>query len=111
MLSLTECLVCEVIIPNKKKNVAVVFRSLSQSTTEFESFLSGFEDLLCNALYSKSQFTVILGDFSAGSPTWWSKDITSLSGTQINSLTRTHGFKEMISDLTHILPHVNLVCM
>ena len=52
--SLTECLVFEVTIQNKKGFVAVVFRSPSQSTSEFESFLSGLEDLLDNALCSKS---------------------------------------------------------
>ena len=102
--SLTECLVCEVTIQNKKGYVAVVYRSPSQSTSEFESFLSGLEDLLSNALCSKSQFTVVLGDFNARSPAWWSEDITTLHGTQIDSLTTTHGFKQIISDPTHILP-------
>ena len=40
--SLTEYLVCEVTIQNKKGYVAVVYRSPSQSTSEFESFLSDF---------------------------------------------------------------------
>ena len=91
--SLTEYLVCEVTIQNKKGYVAVVYRSPSQSTSEFESFLSGLEDLLSNALCSKSQFTVVLGDFNARSPAWWSEDITTLHGTQIDSLTTMHGFK------------------
>ena len=102
--SLTECLVCEVTIQNKKGYVAVVYRSPSQSTSEFESFLSGLEDLLSNALCSKSQFTVVLGDLNARSPAWWSEDITTLHGTQIDSLTTMHGFKQIISDPTHILP-------
>ena len=89
-----------------------MFRSPSQSTTEFDSFLSGFEDLLCNALCSKSHFSVILGYFNARSPTWWSKDIATLSGTQISSLTTTHGFKQIISDLTHKFSmHVNLLML
>ena len=54
---LTECLICEVTV----QNVAVVYRSPSQSTSEFEYFLSGLEDLLSNILCSKSQFTIILG--------------------------------------------------
>ena len=43
---LTKCLVCEVTMQNKKRYVAVVYRSPSQTTSEFESFLSGLEDLL-----------------------------------------------------------------
>ena len=102
--SLPECLVCEVMIQNKKGYVAVAYRSTSQSTSELESFLSGLEYLLSNALCSKSQFTVVLGDLNTRSPTWWSKDITTLHGTQVDSLTTTHGFKQIISDPTHILP-------
>ena len=102
--SLAECLVCEVTIQNKKGYVHVVYRSPSQSTSEFVSFLSGLEDLISNTLCLKSQFTVVLGDLNARSPAWWSEDITTLHGTQIDSLTTTHGFKEIISDTTHILP-------
>ena len=82
-----------------------MYRSPSQSTSEFESFLSGLEDLLSNALWSKSQFNVVLGDFNAKSPAWWSEDINTLNGTQIDSLPTTHVFKQIISDPTHILPN------
>ena len=104
--SLPECLVCEVTIQNKKGYVAVMYRSSSQSSIEFESFLSGFEDILSSILFSKSQFTVILGDFNARPSTWWSNDITNINGTLIDSLTTTHGFKQLISDATHILPQL-----
>ena len=57
--SLTECLVCEVTIQSKKGYVAIVYRSPSQSTSEFESFLSRLEDLLSNALSSKSRFNSV----------------------------------------------------
>ena len=54
--------------------------------------------------FSKSRFAVILVDFNARSSTWWSKDIPNINGTLIDSLTTTHGFKQLISDATHILP-------
>ena len=101
--SLPECLVCEVTIQNKKGYVDVMYWSPSQSSIEFESFLSGFEDMLSSVIFSKSQFTVILGDFNARSSTWWSNDNTNLNGTLIDSLTTTHGFKQLISDATHII--------
>ena len=102
--SLPECLVCEATIQNKNGYVAAMYQSSSESSIEFESFLSGFEDMLSSILFSKSQFTVILGDFNARLSTWWSNDITNLNGTLIDSLTTTHGFKQLISDATHILP-------
>ena len=107
---LPECLVCEVIIQNKKGYVAVMYRSPSQSSIEFESFLSGFEDMLSSILFSKSQFTVILGDFNAKSSTWWSNDITNPSGTPIDSLMTTHGFEQLIPDATCVLPQ-SLSCI
>ena len=81
-----------------------MYRSPSQSSIEFESFLSCFEDMLSSVLLSKSQFTVILGDFNARSSTWWSNDITNINGTLTESLTTTYGFKHLISHATHILP-------
>ena len=91
-------------IQNKKGYVAVLYRSPSQSTSEFESFFSGLEDLLSNELFSKSQFFVVLGDLNARSPKWWSEDIITFHHTEIDSLTTTHGFKQLIADPTHILP-------
>ena len=108
--SLPECLVCELTIQNKKGYVAVMYKSPSQSSIEFESFLSGFEDMLSSVLFSKSQFTVILGDFNARSSSCWSNDITNPNSNLIDSLTTTHGFKQLISDATHILPQ-SLSCI
>ena len=79
-----------------------MYRSIKRSS-KFESFFSGFKDMLSSILFSKSQFTVILGDFNARSATWWPNDITNINGTIIIFLTRTHGFKLLISDATHIL--------
>ena len=79
-------------------------RSPNQGSMEFESFLSGFEDMLSSVLFSKSQFTVILSDFNARSLIWWSHDINNLNGTLIDSLTTANSFKQLISDATHILP-------
>ena len=81
-----------------------MYRSPSQSSTEFESFLSGFEDMLSSVLFSKSRFTVVLGDFNARPSTWSPNDITILTGTLIDSLTTTHGFKQLIFNATHMLP-------
>ena len=44
--SLPEYLVCVATTQNKKGYAAVIYRSPSQSSIEFESFLSGFEDML-----------------------------------------------------------------
>ena len=80
-----------------------MYRSPSQISIKFRSFLSGFEDMLSSVLLSKFQFTVILGDFNARSLTWWSNNIANLNGALIDLLTTAHGFKQLISDATHII--------
>ena len=92
----------EITIQNKEGYVDFVYRS-SQSTSKFESFLSGLEDLLSNILCPESQLSIVLGDLNARSPEWWPEEIVTIYCTQIDSLT-THGFKQLISDATHILP-------
>ena len=81
-----------------------MYRCLSQSTSEIESFLSYLEDLLSNTLCSKPRFNVILGDLNARSSALWSEDITTLHGTQTDFLTTMHGFKQITFDPAHILP-------
>ena len=108
--TLTWILVCEVTIQNKKGYVAVMYRCPSQSSIKFESFFSGFEDTLSSILFSKSQFIGISGDINVRSSTWWSNDITNLNGTLIDSLTTTHGFKQLIFDATHI-PSQSMSCI
>ena len=58
--SLPKYLVCELTIKNKKGYFDVMYRSPSQSSIEFESFRSGFEDMLSSVLFSKLQFTVFM---------------------------------------------------
>ena len=53
----------------------------------------------------KSSFTVILGGFNARSQAWYWDDITSYEGSNIDSLTTTYGFHQLISDITHLLPY------
>ena len=50
-------------------------------------------------------FTVILGDFNAGSGSWWPDDITSYEGFHIDSLTTTNGFHHLILDPTLLVPN------
>ena len=63
---LIECLLCEVIVDNKKGCITVLYRSLSQRNSEFDNFLSGFKNVIS---YFKPDFPIILGDFNAISKT------------------------------------------
>ena len=78
--------------------------SPSQNIIEFKNYLSNSEKLLNYTTSSNGLFTIILGDFNARSSVWWTKDKTTTEGTQLESLTSVHGFHQLISQPTHLLP-------
>ena len=52
---------------NKKVIVSVIYCSPSQSTDEFDSFLSNFENFLNDINKRKSSLSVVAGDFNSRS--------------------------------------------
>ena len=62
---LSECLLCEVSINNKKGYVTVLYRSPSQNSLEFDNFILNFEMVLSDINPSNPHFSIILGDFNA----------------------------------------------
>ena len=79
--------------------------SIPKSIPEFEEILSNFDTLLNHIKQFRPSFTIILGNFSARSKSWWPEDVTSYEGIHIESLSTTHGLQQLISDLTHLLPN------
>ena len=102
--NLNESIICEVSIQNCKGYIDVIYRSTSQSTVEFEEFLSNFEDNLNTTASFSSLFTIILGDFNGKSSSWWKNDKTTVEGAHLEALTSLHGFHQLISEPTHLLP-------
>ena len=105
--SFSECIMSEVSIQNCKGDIGVVNRSPSQDSFKFENFLSNFEKVLSDTPSCNSLFTIILGDFNVRSSVWWTKDKTAMEGTQLESLTTVHGFHQLISQPTHLLPQAS----
>ena len=101
---LSECLVCEISFNKKQCFIISLYRSPSQTTTEFNDFLLNFEQLLKQIVNLNPFMYVILGDFNARSSSWWTGDINSVEGMQIESLTSYYSLSQVISDPTHILP-------
>ena len=100
---LNECLLCEVSINNKKSYIAVLYRSPSQNSLEFDNFTLSFEKLLCEINSFKPDFSIILGDFNARSNSWWIGDIETSELSRINALTTSYRFQQLISEPTHTL--------
>ena len=73
---LQEALILELNDQNKKMIISSLYRSPSQNSEEFGSFLTDFEHLLSD-INARKPVSVILGDFNARSTSWWSNDIDS----------------------------------
>ena len=80
---LQEALLLELNDQEEKIIVPSLYHSPSQNSEEFESFLTNFEHLLSDINARRPSVSVILGDFNAGSTSWWSNDIDSLEGTKL----------------------------
>ena len=100
---LSECLLCEVSINNKKVYVAVLYRSPSQNSLEFDNFILKFEMMLSDINSSNPHFSIILSDFNARSNNWWQGDTQTSEGSRIDYLTTSYGFQQLISEPTYIL--------
>ena len=85
-------------------HVLVVYRSLSQSSDDFENFLSSFDQVITNLSLSKPAVRLILGDFNYRSNSWWKGDIFTKEGIDLESVFSSHGLHQLITDPTHILP-------
>ena len=99
---LNERLLSEVTIVSKKCIIGTVYRSPSEYSDKFESFLSNFEFLLQDISNRNPYLTQLLGDYNARNTKWWHDDITITEGTQLETTTIIYGFQQLIDEPTHI---------
>ena len=99
-----QCLLCRISTQNQTGYLVVTYRLPNPNNNEFNEFLTNFERLLNHVKQLKSSFLLILGDFNARSKSWCSHNITTYEGSNIDSLTTTHGLHQLISQPTHLLP-------
>ena len=79
----------------EKCNITLIYRSPSQSSEEFNTFLSNFEFLLDYMANRYPFVSIIIGDFNARSDNWCSSDETTYEGKKLESLTSKCGFKQV----------------
>ena len=63
--NLTESILCQVTINNKKGYLLVVYYFPSQLSDEFKTFLSSFDQVITDISFSNPAFRLILGDFNS----------------------------------------------
>ena len=69
---------------------------------KLSKFQLTLEKLLNQIKNLKSSFTEVFVNFNARSESWWSEDIVTIEGSQIEFLT-TYGLHQLMSDPNHIL--------
>ena len=100
---LSECLILEVKLKNKKAYLVSLYRSPNQNPDKFELFFTNLENLLADKTNRNLHFMLLLGDFSAKSKSWFINDESSREGTQLESLTSLYRMKQLIAEPTHVL--------
>ena len=84
---LNESLLCEVTTGSRKCIIGTVYRSPSQNSADFKSFLSNFEFLFQGVSNRHPYLTLLLGDYNARNTNWWHHDITVTEGIQLETIT------------------------
>ena len=95
---LKEALLLEMNYNNKKVIVSVIYRSPSQSTYEFDSFISNFKVFLNDINNRKLSLSAVTGDFDSRSSSWWSKDTGTIERLKFFSLTSSNELSQLINE-------------
>ena len=79
------------------------YRSPSQSHDAFENFCIEFDILLSQINDELPICSVVTGDFNARYSRWWRNDITKFAGKEIDFLTSSVGYTQIIDKPTHVI--------
>ena len=103
LVTLPECIVCEVQLDKKKYFFAILYRSPSQSQFEFQDFMNNFELMLSNMSGENPYSVIITGDFNCRSTNWWEDDIENEEGKLFEPFTSDLGLHQLINEPTHFI--------
>ena len=76
------------------------YSSPSQSHDEFENFCSELNLLLTNINSNQSACSILVDDFNAKCSEWCSSDTTNIAVLEIDNITRTAGYSQLINKPT-----------
>ena len=77
--------------------------SSSQSHEELERFCSSLDSLLSNINDQHPACSIVIGDFNAKCSKWCTSDKDNTAGLEIDSITTTAGYSQMINKPTHFI--------
>ena len=88
---------------NEKCFLTCIYRSPSQNQDEFKNFCNNFDILLNNINDELPLCSIVTSDFNARYSKWWKNDITNLQGQELDSLTLSAGYNQIIDRPTHVI--------
>ena len=101
--TLDNCLVTEIRSQNKKSFLTCIYRSPSRNQDELKNFCTDF-DIALNKMNDELPLcSIVTGDFNARCSRWWKNDITNLQGQELDSLTLSAGYNQIIDKPTHVI--------
>ena len=80
-----------------------IYCSPNQSHDNFDDFCTKFDLLLSNINHEFPLCSIVTGDFNARCSRRWQNDITNSAGQEIDSLTLSAGYKQIIDKPTHVV--------
>ena len=100
---LKECLILEVSFSNNRGYFVSLYRSPSQTSDGFDSFITNLEKNVVDISRSNPHFILIIDHFNTKSNNRLYNDTTAAEGAQLDYLTSLYGMKQVIAEPTHIL--------
>ena len=97
------CLVTELSMNNEKSFFRCLYRSPSQSHEELDTFCSNLDLLLSNINNNHPNCSILIGDFNAKSSRWCSSDKDNKAGCELDNITTSAGYSQMINKPTHFI--------
>ena len=100
---LSETIVVEILLKNKKKIFFVVsYRHPNSSAQETDLYFSSLNSILELIDHENPLGTILSGDFNARSSLFWEDDINSKEGHQLAEIALLNNLEQIISEPTHI---------
>ena len=101
--TLYKCIVCELSFGSRRFCLVSIYRTPTQSSNEYDTFLLNFEHPPTYFNRIKSYMLLVTVDFNVRSSNWWSNDTDTVEGTRLESITSYYGLYQIINEPTHIL--------
>ena len=103
MNTLNNFLVKEIRSQNQKCFLHCMYRSPIQNQNEFKNFCTNFDILFSNINLELPLCSIVTDDFNARCSRWWKNYISNLQGQELDSLTLSAGYNQIIDKPRHVI--------